>query len=181
MKFAETQLKNAYVIEPEILADERGKFFRVFCKKEFSVIGHDKDFVQFNHSVNFKKGTVRGLHFQNKPFSEIKLIRCICGSVFDVIVDLRSESPTFLKWFGTIISKENNKMMYVPEGFAHGFQTLEDNSELLYHHTEFYTPSSEGGLNIFDNTISIQFPIQTTVFSDRDKNLPLVDTNFKGI
>ena len=179
MKFIETGLSGAYVVEPSPIEDERGKFARVFCKNEFLKIGHSKEFIQFNHSLNKIKGTVRGMHFQKAPHAEIKLIRCIRGSVFDVMVDLRSHSKTYLKWFGEVITPHNMKMMYVPEGFAHGFQTLEENSELLYHHTEFYTPESENGVNALDKTINIKWPEKITLMSDRDKSFPLIDKNFK--
>jgi len=175
MIFTETTLSGAYVITPTPIGDERGKFARVFCKNEFSKINHNKEFVQFNHSVNKIKGTVRGMHFQKHPFSEIKLIRCIKGSVYDVIVDLRPESDTYLKWFGETISAENMKMMYVPEGFAHGFQTLEEQSELLYHHTNYYTPCSEGGINYADKTINIKWLLPVTLVSDKDKTLPFIN------
>lgn len=181
MNFIETNLKGAFLLEETPLKDERGMFTRVFCKKDFTKIGHTKEFVQFNHSFNFKKGTIRGMHFQRKPHSEIKLIRCIAGSVFDVIIDLRENSPTFLKWLGLIISKENRKMIYIPEGFAHGFQTLEDSSELIYHHTEYHTPSSEGRINPFDKTICIKWPVEISIYSEMDKNAPHLDEKFKGI
>ena len=181
MKFIETNLKGAFVVEPSPLKDERGMFTRIFCKKEFAAIDHVKEFVQVNHSVNAKRGTIRGLHFQRNPHAEIKLIQCLAGSVFDVMVDLRINSPTYLKWFGTTISKENKKMMYIPEGFAHGFQTLEDNSELLYHHTGYYTPSSEGGVNPMDRSIGIVWPLESSICSDKDKNLPFINEKFTGI
>jgi dTDP-4-dehydrorhamnose 3,5-epimerase len=180
MKFIETGLKGAFVIEPEPIEDERGKFARVFCKNEFSTIGHQKEFVQLNHSINKIKGTVRGLHFQKSPHQEIKLIRCIRGIVFDVMIDLRAGSATYLKWFSEIITAENMKMMYIPEGFAHGFQTLEADSELLYHHTGFYTPSAEAGINALDKTIHISWPEKITLMSDRDQSLPSIDINFNA-
>ena len=179
MKFTETGLIGAYVIEPSPIEDERGRFARVFCKNEFLKIGHSKEFVQFNHSLNKIKGTVRGMHFQNKPKAEIKLIKCVSGSVFDVMVDLRSNSKTYLKWFGEIISQDNMKMMYVPEGFAHGFQTLEENCELLYYHTEYYSPETEGGINPLDKNLNIQWPAEISLMSGRDKSFPLIDKNFK--
>lgn len=175
MIYTATPLQGAYVITPTPIEDERGRFARVFCKNEFSKINHHKEFVQFNHSVNKIKGTLRGMHFQKKPFSEIKLIRCIKGSVYDVIVDLRRESNTYLKWFGETISAANMKMMYVPEGFAHGFQTLEEQSELLYHHTNYYIPGSEGGINYADKTINIKWPFPVELVSDKDKKLPFIN------
>jgi dTDP-4-dehydrorhamnose 3,5-epimerase len=181
MKFFETELKGAYTIDIEPRKDDRGLFARTFCKREFQEIGHTKEFVQFNHSMSVLKGTLRGMHFQYPPFSEIKLIRCIRGQVLDVIIDLRAGSPTFLNHIGVILSEENMRMIYVPEGFAHGFQTLEDNSQMIYHHTEYYTPGNEGGLNFKDPILNIQWPLEPTNLSDKDQKYPFIDNNFKGI
>lgn len=181
MIFTAAPLPGAYVIDLEPFSDERGWFARTYCKNEFSQIGHTKEWVQLNQSVSYTHGTLRGMHFQNAPYRETKLIRCISGAVYDVIIDLRHDSPTFLKWFGTELSAENNKMLYIPEGFAHGFQTLSDNSALLYHHTEFYTPGAEGGLRYDDPVFSIQWPLPVTTISERDARHPFVDKNFKGI
>jgi dTDP-4-dehydrorhamnose 3,5-epimerase len=117
------------------------------------------------------------MHLQHEPHQEIKLVRCIRGSVYDVIVDLRIDSPTFLKWFGVELSEKNRKLIYIPEGFAHGFQTLQENSELLYHHTEYYNPQSEGGLNYLDPIIGIEWPLPVSLISDRDQNLPMFKSN----
>jgi dTDP-4-dehydrorhamnose 3,5-epimerase len=179
MNFIETELAGAYVIEPSLNEDERGRFARVFCKTEFSKIGHHKEFVQFNHSLNKIKGTVRGMHFQKQPKSEIKLIKCIKGSVFDVMVDLRSDSKTYLKWFAETITAQNMKMLYIPEGFAHGFQTLEENCELLYYHTEYYSPQMEGGINALDKAVNIKWPVEIALMSDRDKLFSFIDKNSK--
>jgi dTDP-4-dehydrorhamnose 3,5-epimerase len=179
--FHKTELNGAFIVEPKPREDERGKFARVFCKREFSEIGHEKEFVQFNHSVNKVKGTVRGMHFQRSPHREIKLVRCIRGSVFDVIVDLRSGSATYQKWFGEIISETNMKMMYIPEGFAHGFQVLEENSELLYHHTAYYTPEAEGGINPTDALVDIKWPVPISLLSDRDRSFEMMNSNFKAL
>jgi dTDP-4-dehydrorhamnose 3,5-epimerase len=181
MDFFETTLKNAYVISPKLRSDERGGFARIFCKQEFEAIGHTKDFVQFNHSFNPKRGTLRGMHYQEVPYAEIKLIRCILGKVYDVIVDLREESPTFLHSFGVVLSAENMKMMYVPERFAHGFITLADDCELLYHHTAYYEPSAERGLRYDDPTLNIEWPEVPTVVSTKDQNYSLLDKNFLGL
>jgi dTDP-4-dehydrorhamnose 3,5-epimerase len=181
MKYTETPLKGAYIIELEPFRDNRGLFARTFCKRDFQKIGHKKEFVQFNHSVTFQKGTIRGMHYQVPPSSEIKLIRCIRGSVFDVIIDLRYKSSTFLKYFTAELSETNMKMIYVPEGFAHGFQTLEDNSQLIYHHTQFYNPSDERGIRYNDPAININWLLQPINITDKDKNYPLIDNNFKGI
>ena len=177
MKFIDTGLDGAYIVELSPIRDDRGMFARTFCENEFLKINHTKKFVQFNHSLNKQKGTVRGMHFQKEPYAEIKLIRCIKGCVFDVIIDLRPNSNTYLKWYGEYLSSENMKMMYVPEGFAHGFQTQENDSELLYHHTQFYTPSSEGGVNLLDPKINIKWPLDISLISEKDKALPLINNN----
>ncbi len=181
MKFIETTLKSAFTIELKPFQDERGLFMRTFCKKEFEQIGHHKEFVQMNHSINKQKGTIRGMHFQNAPFVETKLVRCIKGAIFDVIVDIRVASPTFLQWFGVELSAENKKMIYIPAGFAHGFQTLEDDTELLYHHTEFYTPTAEAGLRFDDKKLEIDWQLPPQNISEKDLNYLLIDNNFTGI
>ncbi|MFT4152587.1 dTDP-4-dehydrorhamnose 3,5-epimerase [Parafilimonas sp.] len=181
MIFFETILQGNYIIELEPFTDERGWFARYFCKDEFKQIGHTKEWLQMNHSFTNKKGSLRGMHYQLPPFSEIKMVRCIAGIVFDVVVDLRKKSPTFLQWFGTELSASNKKMMYIPEGFAHGFQCLSDGCELLYHHTEYYKPNVEGGIKYDDTGINIQWPLAVTIISERDKSHPYLDKNFKGI
>lgn len=181
MKFSETELKGAYIIDLEPRKDDRGFFARTFCKREFDEISHTKEFVQFNHSMSAQKGTLRGMHFQVPPSAEIKLIRCISGKVFDVIIDLRTGSPTFLKHIGVILSEENMKMIYVPEGFAHGFQTLEDNTQMIYHHTEYYAPENERGLHHMDHALNIEWPLAPINMSDKDQKYPYIDNNFKGI
>jgi dTDP-4-dehydrorhamnose 3,5-epimerase len=180
MKFEETKLKGAYIISLELKTDERGGFARAFCKKEFEQIGHKKEFVQINHSYNTNKGTVRGMHFQHPPYQEIKLIRCVKGAVNDVIIDLRKNSSTFLKHIEVELSEENKKMIYVPENFAHGFQTLKDNSELIYHHTAFYMPEAESGLRFDDPALKIKWSLPAVIVSDKDRSYRLIDNNFKG-
>jgi dTDP-4-dehydrorhamnose 3,5-epimerase len=174
-------LSGSFIIEPKVLEDDRGWFARFYCKNEFKGIGHEKEWVQLNHSVTNKKGAIRGMHYQVQPFREIKMVKCIAGAVYDVIIDLRKDSSTFLKWFGTELSAKNRKMLYIPEGFAHGFQCLEDDCELIYHHSEFYTPNSEGGIKYDDPVINIEWPLAVTVISQRDQSHPLLDENFKGI
>ena len=161
--------------------DSRGSFRRLLCRNELENIGLQKEIVQVNHSITQKKGTVRGMHFQHPPHSEVKLIRCIRGSVYDVIVDIRKGSPTFLKWCSAFLSLENNKGIFIPEGFAHGFQTLEDNTELIYFHTELYNKKSEGALNYSDPVLNITFPLPVTGVSDRDKSHKLIDPSFSGL
>ena len=143
MIFTATELVGSYVIDLQPIEDERGWFARTYCKNEFGKIGHTKDWVQLNHSFTKQIGSIRGMHFQLAPFSEIKLVRCIAGAVYDVIIDLRKNSPTFFKYFGVELSASNKKMIYIPEGFAHGFQALTDDCELIYHHSQFYTPGVE--------------------------------------
>lgn len=181
MIFEETNLKGSYVISLNALTDARGGFARTFCKKEFKQIDHKKEFVQMNHSWNRNKGTVRGMHYQIPPFQEIKLIRCVRGSVLDVIVDLRKYSPTFLQHFAVELSAENKKMIYVPEDFAHGFQALEDDSELIYHHTEYYTPDADRGLLFNDPALNIKWPLPPVMVSEKDKSYKLIDNTFKGM
>jgi dTDP-4-dehydrorhamnose 3,5-epimerase len=181
MIFSETILKGSFLIDLHIFEDERGWFGRTFCKNEFEKIGHVKEWVQLNHSFTKQKGTIRGMHFQLTPFSEIKMVRCIAGAVYDVMVDLRKDSSTFLKSFGAELSANNKKMIYIPEGFAHGFQTLSDDSELIYHHTEFYKPSVESGLKYDDPKLNIDWPLAVTNISDRDKQHDFLKDNFIGI
>lgn len=181
MIFKESPLKGAYIIESKPYADERGLFARTFCKNEFQVIGHDKEFVQFNHSLTIKKGTIRGVHYQLPPFSEIKLIRCVAGSVYDVIVDLRKDSPTFLKFMSVELTAKNMLSLYIPQGFAHGFQTLADNAQLIYHHTAYYTPDYEGGIRYDDPAIGINWPLPVSVITEKDLNHKLLNNSFKGI
>ncbi|HSU27286.1 MAG TPA: dTDP-4-dehydrorhamnose 3,5-epimerase [Chitinophagaceae bacterium] len=181
MKFSETALKGSFVIEPDVLSDHRGWFMRTYCENEFGAIGHDLNWVQMNHSFTAKKGTCRGLHYQLPPFSEIKLIRCVAGAVFDVLVDLRRHSPGYLQWTAVELSAENKKMVYIPAGFAHGFQALTDNAELIYLHSAFYTASAEGGIRYDDKKLSVDWPLAITEISERDKQLPLLNEQFTGI
>jgi dTDP-4-dehydrorhamnose 3,5-epimerase len=181
MIFSPTSLAGSYIIELEPFTDERGWFARYFCKDEFKKIGHIKEWVQMNHSFTKHKGTIRGMHYQVTPYKEIKMLRCIAGSVYDVIIDLRQDSATFLQWFGTELSASNKRMLYIPEGFAHGFQSLTDDCELLYHHSAFYTPQAEAGIRYNDEWINIQWPLPVTAVSARDANHILLNQNFKGI
>lgn len=181
MIFEPTHIQGVYIIDLEVKHDNRGGFARAFCKKEFEQIGHHKEFVQINHSYNTLKGTIRGMHFQVPPFKEIKLIRCVRGSVSDVVVDIREGSPTFLQHVRVELSAENKKMIYIPEGFAHGFQSLEDNSELIYHHTEFFTPAYESGLHYNDPLLGLSWELPLTAISEKDKNAAYLNPDFKGI
>lgn len=181
MIFTPLPLAGSYVIDVDPFQDERGWFARFFSKDEFQKIGHQKEWVQLNHSVTKTAGAIRGMHFQSPPFAEIKMVKCIVGSVFDVIIDLRKESPTFLQWQGVELSAANKKMMYIPQGFAHGFQSLTDDCQLIYHHTEFYNPQAEAGIRYNDERVGINWPLVVTMLSGRDAAHPLVNENFKGI
>ncbi|MCE3226594.1 MAG: rfbC [Bacteroidetes bacterium] len=181
MKFETTLLKGSYIISLNPFYDNRGGFVRTFCKKEFETINHTKEFVQLNQSYNTKKGTIRGMHYQVRPFSEIKLVRCIRGSVYDVIIDIREGSPTFLQHISVELTAENKRMLYIPEGFAHGFQTLEDNTELVYHHTEYYYKDADAGLNYLDPAFNIKWPLPVSVISEKDQENKLITNTFKGI
>lgn len=174
-------LAGSYLIELDPKEDERGWFARYFCKEEFETIGHSKEWVQMNHSFTAKKGTLRGMHFQVTPYREIKMVRCIAGAVYDVIIDLRKDSESFLQWTGVELSAANKRMLYIPEGFAHGFQCLEDNCELLYHHSEFYQPGSEAGIRYNDPAINIEWPLAVSLISARDEQHPFLDKDFKGV
>lgn len=181
MKFIEAPLAGAYVIEPEQFMDERGLFARTFCQKEFAKIGFDKQIVQINHSLTRRKGAIRGMHYQRPPACEIKIIRCVQGAVYDLMVDLRAGSATFLKWHGVELSKENMRMVYIPEGFAHGFQSITNNAELIYHHSAFYIPEYECGLRFDDPSLAIAWPLKVSRISERDKNYPLLNEDFAGV
>jgi len=174
------ELDGAYIITPNRHKDERGSFSRVFCQEEMANINQE-NFVQVNHSITRKKGTVRGMHFQYPPNTEVKMVKCIKGSVLDIIIDIRADSPTFLKSHKEVLSAENMKMVYIPKGFAHGFQTLEDDSELLYFHSSVYTPGNEGALNAQDPLLNIKWPLDITDISKKDVQHSLIDMNFKGI
>lgn len=172
MFFVETELKDAYIIELEKREDRRGFFARTWAQDEFEQRGLESRVVQTNMSFNHSKGTLRGMHFQKAPYAETKLVRCVRGAVYDVIIDLRPESPTYKRWLGVELSAENRRSVYVPEGFAHGFQTLEDNCELMYQVSKVYTPSAEGGLRYNDPSFDIQWPLPATVLSDKDQSWP---------
>lgn len=181
MTFFPTPLTGSFIVELKAFTDDRGWFARYYCKEEFKEIGHTKEWVQMNHSFSSKKGTIRGMHYQKEPFGEIKLVRCIAGIVFDVIIDLRRNSPTFLRWFGAELSAQNKRSLYIPEGFAHGFQCLSENCELLYHHSAFYQPNAEAGIRYSDPAVNINWPLPISTISEKDNNHPLLSKEFKGI
>lgn len=181
MIFTETPLEGSWLVGLEPIIDDRGWFARTYCKNEFSQIGHSQEWVQLNHSYTKEKGTVRGMHFQVPPYSEIKLVRCIAGAVYDVIIDLRKDSRSFLHYFGTELSAANKTMLYIPAGFAHGFQALTGDCELIYHHSQFYMPGVEGGIRFDDAMVNIQWPLPPVNISPRDNAHPYLDVTFKGI
>jgi len=181
MIFLETPLQGAYVIEVEKLEDGRGVFARSWCVREFAAKGLDPHLVQCNVSFNKRKGTLRGLHYQIPPHAEVKLVRCTKGALFDVIVDLRKDSPTFLKWIGVELTASNHRMLYIPKLFAHGFQTLEDNTEIFYQMSEFYEPAASKGLRWNDPRLGISWPDIGGVMSQRDQAYPDLDAGFVGL
>jgi dTDP-4-dehydrorhamnose 3,5-epimerase len=173
MIFTETKIKGVYIIQPELLTDERGFFARSFCKEEFQKHELETDIVQCNISYNKKKGTLRGMHYQVPPFEEAKMVSCTKGSIYDVIVDLRRDSPTCCQWVATEINDKNFKMMYIPKGCAHGFQTLEENAIVYYQMTEFFHPECAKGVRWNDPVFKIDWPIiQTVIISENDQKYP---------
>ena len=172
MKFLETELKGAYLIELDLREDERGFFARTFCKNIFDEQGLPCEVAQSNLSYNARRGTLRGMHYQAEPFAEAKLVQCVQGSLFDVIIDLRRESETYCRWVGVELSAENGRMLYVPEGFAHGFQTLEDNTAVYYHMFQFYAPQFARGVRWDDPAFGIKWPLEDPIISEKDRQLP---------
>lgn len=166
---------------PDLIEDDRGFFARTFCRHEFTERGLNPDFVQCNISYNKKKGTLRGMHYRVGNHGEVKLVRCAAGAIYDVIIDLRAESPTFRQWISVELAAENHKLLYIPERFAHGFQTLSDNTEVIYHHSAYYSPENERGWRFDDSGLGIEWPLPVAVISDRDQNHPLMDDYFQGI
>lgn len=182
MDFEKTSLEDVFLIKPQVFQDERGFFLEPYSNKKFGEAGIDIDFVQDNHSLSAQKGILRGLHFQKPPFSQTKLVRVTRGKVYDAIVDLRKESPTFGQWQGFELSASNFNMLLVPQGFAHGFLTLEDNTEFMYKVDNFYNKESEGGIIWNDKTLKIDWPIdnEEIILSDKDKILPAFEDFLKN-
>ena len=168
MIFKETTLKGAYVIELEQLQDERGFFARSFCQEEFEVHGLNPHIVQCNISYNKKKGTLRGMHYQSPPYEEVKVVSCMRGSIYDVIIDLRPDSSTYRQWFATSLTAENYQMLYIPEGLAHGFQTVEDNTVVYYQMSESYHPECARRVRWDDTAFGIEWPLVNPILSDKD-------------
>ena len=176
-----TNLDGLMVLTRKRNEDSRGYLSRIFCQDELYAIGWSKSLAQVNHTLTTSAGTLRGMHYQISPFTEGKLITCIRGSVWDVALDLRANSPTFLQWYGLQLSAENNKSLYIPEGFAHGFQSLEDSCELIYCHSETYSPEHESGINPMDPMIKIKWPKEASLLSERDQNREFLNIDFKGL
>lgn len=173
MIFEETRLQGAYIITLEPIRDNRGFFARAWCQKEFAVHGLHTSFVQANITFSPSRGTLRGLHYQIAPHEEIKLVRCMRGAIYDVIIDLRPDSPTYLQWLSTELTAENRKAIYIPGGFAHGYQTLEDDTEVFYQVGQFYAPQYERGIRWDDPTFAIRWPINAPlILSEKDKSWP---------
>lgn len=170
MKFTPTPLAGAYLVDLEKRGDDRGFFARVFCEREFAEVDLPANYVQVNNSLSADKGTLRGMHYQLAPHAETKVVRCVRGALWDCILDLRPDSPTFKQWFGAELSAENRTMMVVPKGFAHGFITLTDDAEAFYFVDEFYAPEHERGVRWNDPEFGIEWPIEPVVLSDKDAN-----------
>lgn len=172
MKFTETKLKGAFIIEINKLEDDRGFFGRTWCKNEMKEHGLDTNICQTNISFNKVRGTLRGMHYQINPYQETKIIRCTRGAIFDVIIDLREDSPTFKQWFSIELTQDNYKMLYIPRNFAHGFITLHDNCEVAYLITQFYNPDAEAGIRWNDPMFNIKWPFEPSIISEKDKLHP---------
>ncbi len=181
MKFHPTPFSGVWLIEPTLVADERGWFTRTFCSDTFREKGLRHEFVQANHSHCVQAGILRGLHYQVPPSAEAKLVRCIRGEVFDVIVDVRKGSATFLQWFGQTLSADNRCMIYVPEGFAHGYQAIEAGSELAYQASSAYAPKFEHRIRFDDPRIGIKWPIEAAILSPKDESTTWLDSDFQGV
>ena len=174
MKFSETDIVGAKIIDPAPHLDDRGRFMRAWCTREFAEHGINFVPVQANMGFSARKGTVRGMHFQTEPAPEAKLVRCTRGAMFDVVLDLRTASPSYCKWYGTELTAENGRMLYLPEGCAHGYQTLEDATEMYYMASEFHTPVAARGVRFDDPVFGIRWPLPATAVSEQDRNWPLV-------
>ncbi|MBK7231853.1 MAG: dTDP-4-dehydrorhamnose 3,5-epimerase [Saprospiraceae bacterium] len=181
MKFLNTNFEGLYLIEPEVVKDDRGIFFRTYCADEFRVIGFQEEFVQMNHASNYKAGTLRGMHAQKSPYQEIKLVRCVKGAVWDVVIDLRQNSNTFLQYYATELSEQNAHSILIPKGFAHGYLTLTDHCDLIYHHTSHYTPGHEFCVRYDDPFINIEWPEKVKKISQKDLSYLNIDQTFKGL
>jgi dTDP-4-dehydrorhamnose 3,5-epimerase len=172
MKFTETRLQGALIIEPERLTDERGFFARTWCQREFETHGLNAALVQCNISFNAKRGTLRGMHHQTAPHEEAKLVRCTMGAIYDVIIDLRTESPTYMDWLSVELTSQNRTMLYIPEGFSHGFLTLADDTEVFYQMSEFHAPECAAGIRWNDPQFDITWPEDIHMIAEKDMQFP---------
>jgi len=177
----DTDIEGLHVLQRNLHGDKRGYLERLFCAEELAALVPDKRIEQINHTLTEARHTVRGMHFQYPPHAEIKLVSCLRGEVFDIAVDLRAGSQTFLKWHAEVLSAENHCSLLIPEGFAHGFQTLTDECELIYFHTASYAAGAEGGLNPLDPRLAIEWPAPVNCLSDRDAGHPYLDDGFLGV
>lgn len=176
----DTSLLGLKVVQRKLIEDSRGFLSRFFCAIEFNTYGFNKPIRQINQTLTHQKGTVRGMHYQQPPHAEIKLVSCLKGEVFDVAIDLRKNSPTFLQWHGEVLSENNQRSLLIPEGFAHGFQTLTDDCELIYLHAAPYVKDAEAALNVTDPKIGIVWPLNITELSERDRLHPMITLDFEG-
>ncbi len=181
MTIVDTPIADAFLVKASPITDSRGSFSRLFCERELKPIIDARTIKQINFSRTEKKGAVRGMHFQYPPMAETKLVRCVQGTVYDVVIDLRKNSNTFLHWHGTTLSRENMHMLCIPEGCAHGFQTLAENCEMLYLHTQFYSPEHEGVIHCSDPAIGINWPQPHSAVSERDNNQLFISPHFEGL
>lgn len=179
--FVETPLEGLFRVDRKPSLDSRGSFSRFFCAREFEKIGFGDAVAQINNTLTRKKGAIRGMHFQYPPHSETKIVTCLQGEVLDVAVDIRKDSPTFLRWHTELLSAENQASLYIPCGFAHGFQTLTENCELIYLHSAPYAANAEGALNALDPVLAIDWPMQISEISERDSKHPFIGTKFEGV
>jgi dTDP-4-dehydrorhamnose 3,5-epimerase len=174
MIFQETQLAGVYIIEPEKFEDERGFFAMSWSSDSFREHGLNPRLSQCNISFNHDRGTIRGMHFQNRPYEEAKMVRCTRGAIYDVAIDLRSDSPTRYHWVAVELNYENRRVLYIPEGFAHGYQTLTDDTEIFYQISEYYHPEVAGGVRWDDPVFGIEWPLPVTLINERDRTYPLI-------
>lgn len=181
MELRSTPIAGVVQAETKSVSDTRGRFARLFCAEELSAVQQGRAIVQINLSVTHRVGAIRGLHFQYPPHAEAKWVRCLQGRIFDVVVDLRRDSPTFLSWYGCQLDGSQQNALFIPEGCAHGFQVLIPDSEVLYLHTAYYTPSAEGGVRYNDPRVGIAWPLLVSDVSDRDRRHPLLDITFTGL
>lgn len=173
--FKRLPIDGLWLAQQKVIDDQRGFFSRFYCADEFAAIGLRDGLVQINHSLSTACGTIRGLHFQHPPYAETKIVTCMRGRIYDVVVDIRRGSPSFLQWFGLELSQDSHASLIIPPGFAHGYQTLEEDSEILYLVTQVYAPTAEDGLNPLDPAIAIEWPIVVGELSQRDKMRPMID------